>query len=488
MQQLPKFVNERLRATESRTNHPDPDVLTAFAEQSLTQRERTTVLDHLSRCTDCREIVALALPEVAADQKEFQPSRGSWLTWPAMRWAFVAAGIVAIATVGIVRYRNNSPAMNRLATTALKEQAVTKEAKNELPAPPAAQPAPAAKSDKVAPTRAPKSAPDSEPMGFVGGAISADQQKALQILPQRTEAAKDHAAQFHGNAIGGSLGGPLAKTNQAFAYQQQQVNQAPVPSAPPQIQLRRQAATAARVAPPPPATQAVEVSGAAPMVQTEVADLKKEKSGVPAVADQADARIDRAKPADVAASQSAAAVPIAATAGANVVATPVTNLPVNGRDLTELATLSTSKAPRWTISSKGVLQRSFDQGKSWHDVIVIAGVGSTVGGLVGQQVSAETVRAKSQTSDKKAKLDQPQVFRAIAVNGVEVWAGGSNTLLYHTIDAGNHWTRVLPASAGAALTGDVLTVDFPDPQHGKITTSNSEVWITTDAGQTWQEQ
>jgi photosystem II stability/assembly factor-like uncharacterized protein len=80
------------------------------------------------------------------------------------------------------------------------------------------------------------------------------------------------------------------------------------------------------------------------------------------------------------------------------------------------------------------------------------------------------------------------VFRALAATGSEVWAGGSNSVLYHSRDAGAHWTRVLPSSAGTPLTGDITAVDFSDLQHGRITTSIPEVWTTADDGQTWQKQ
>jgi photosystem II stability/assembly factor-like uncharacterized protein len=46
----------------------------------------------------------------------------------------------------------------------------------------------------------------------------------------------------------------------------------------------------------------------------------------------------------------------------------------------------------------------------------------------------------------------------------------------------------VPAAAGAALTGDILSLEFPDPQHGKVSTSAAEIWITADDGQTWQKQ
>ena len=62
MQNVPKIVRERLKAATPAVDHPDADVLTAFAERSLPKREQGVVLEHLARCGDCRDIVALALP------------------------------------------------------------------------------------------------------------------------------------------------------------------------------------------------------------------------------------------------------------------------------------------------------------------------------------------------------------------------------------------------------------------------------------------
>ena len=170
---------------------------------------------------------------------------------------------------------------------------------------------------------------------------------------------------------------------------------------------------------------------------------------------------------------------------------PITNreslqAPVNGRNFTQLASTSTGPLPRWTISAAGTLQRSFDQGNTWQNVDVNA----TGGAATTLEVVAKASRAKEKDADKKALNRQiaTPTFRAVAAAGSEVWAGGSGGALYHSLDSGGHWTRVAPSSAGSVLTGDVLTLEFPDPQHGKVTTSTPEVWTTTDAGQTWQKQ
>jgi photosystem II stability/assembly factor-like uncharacterized protein len=106
-------------------------------------------------------------------------------------------------------------------------------------------------------------------------------------------------------------------------------------------------------------------------------------------------------------------------------------------------------------------------------------------------------KSQAETSDKESrredKKSQPQtvanpVFRAVAAAGLDVWAGGSGSMLYHSMDGGEHWARVLPSAGAVVLKGDVTSVQFPDPQHGTVSTSTSEVWTTIDGGQSWRKQ
>ncbi|MGC1450409.1 MAG: hypothetical protein WA830_10260, partial [Candidatus Sulfotelmatobacter sp.] len=143
-------------------------------------------------------------------------------------------------------------------------------------------------------------------------------------------------------------------------------------------------------------------------------------------------------------------------------------------------------AVRWTISPSGGLQRSFDQGNTWQDVDVNANSASYTS-ATSLEVAAKTSRAKAKASGQTLKRQTaPLTFRTVVAAGAEVWAGGS--ALYHSQDAGNHWTLVVPASAGAMLTGDIVSLEFPDSQHGKLSTSTAEVWTTADNGQTWQKR
>jgi photosystem II stability/assembly factor-like uncharacterized protein len=69
-----------------------------------------------------------------------------------------------------------------------------------------------------------------------------------------------------------------------------------------------------------------------------------------------------------------------------------------------------------------------------------------------------------------------------------VWAGGSAGLLFHSTDSGGHWVPVNPVTDDATLTGDIVSLEFADSQHGKVTTSTFETWLTGDGGKTWRKQ
>ena len=78
-------------------------------------------------------------------------------------------------------------------------------------------------------------------------------------------------------------------------------------------------------------------------------------------------------------------------------------------------------------------------------------------------------------------------FRAVSALDPDVWAGAAGGVLYHSVDAGEHWTRIKPAVNGSSLTADIVSLEFTDTQQGKLTTVNGETWTTTDAGRTWQK-
>jgi hypothetical protein len=431
MPQLPQIARERLKASPSPGMHPDANVLTAFGERLLPESERVLVLDHLSRCGDCRDVIALALPaSEAADVATARTVQRAWFGWPSLRWGLVAAGIAAAVSVGVQQFR-------------VHQRANVTVAKVMAPA-----------QDRNAP--APTPAPQSQPVA------SATPHEAKDFLqPRRADSAGASAV----IASGGAVGGPRRKSKMAMAELPRDL-----PFAQDSIKSLSPALTQRTPAPspsaPPAISQTVEVQSESNQIAAQSGSVTREQSlqsrnvGEPQLSTERADAVERAKP-------------------------PVVS---SGAPASGAAPTSTS---RWTISSTGSLQRSLDGGNTWQEIAVFSRPD-----VAGSAMTLESV-AKSQqdTSDKRKEEKKSQtqplaspVFRAVAAAGVEVWAGGSGSMLYHSMDDGGHWTRVLPSADGLVLKGDITSIQFSDPQHGTVSTSNSEVWTTSDGGQSWRKQ
>jgi hypothetical protein len=276
------------------------------------------------------------------------------------------------------------------------------------------------------------------------------------------------------------------------------------PKMPEQWQQRQNAfglqANAAPAPPPPTAKQAVDAYTSSNMLTTEARQSAQAPSAAPAIntaAKNLDAHVQEQpsspQPESDAVGKAKQPVKVEAQGAAAAQETMVAATPrdisagrndgANVRNSNQLNT-SPSSTFRWIVNSDGGLERSVDRGNSWQGVDVNA---QNSASSMSSKLAAKAARAKDKSDTKKEAAATP-VFRAVAAMGTEVWAGGSTGALFHSSDGGNHWTRVVPLFAGSTLTGDVVTVEFSDPQHGKITTSTPEVWTTTDAGQTWQKQ
>ena len=126
MEQLPKIVQRRLRATAKPGVHPDPDLLAAFVEKSLTDRERSLVLQHLADCADCRDVMSLAMPEIATPPSPVL-QKSNWLSWPVLRWGALAACVVMVSTAVTLHYQTRQAMETYIAKTSPAAPATTAE-------------------------------------------------------------------------------------------------------------------------------------------------------------------------------------------------------------------------------------------------------------------------------------------------------------------------------------------------------------------------
>ncbi|HVI07997.1 MAG TPA: YCF48-related protein [Candidatus Binatia bacterium] len=422
---MPKLVIARLGAQSSNA-HPDPDLLIAFAERNLSTVERNHVMSHLSRCSDCREILALSLPE-AVSVPAYSSTHNTWFTWPVLRWGMVAVGLLIVSTVGILELRSPRRDEKPLVAANLpaKPQGPVASESSPATANPARETTTAASDLVVNATPPPlrprtrSSARDAAPPAPVDA-----------VTPRPNYGTRAGA----GGGIGSGNGAGMAST-----------------------------------------TVNVEAQMA---VQPENSDL------------QAETPVGKAKPA----------------ASPAIAFSPAPSPPMRS----EPALMKAAIIPRWTISDSGSVRRSFDGGQTWQDVDLAnsapaaptlaqkddanmaASLEITQEAKVTKRAAAAPASSKAATvalpAVKKEQSGVTLVFRALAVaSPTEIWAGGNGGYLYHTRDGGNQWERVIPADS-AALTGDILSIRFSSVQNGTITTSSSEIWSTSDDGQTWRRQ
>ncbi len=141
MKQIPpNTLRTQLARSQAAGPHPDADQLTAFAENTLLDRERTTILAHLAACESCRATLQFAASEPEpASLPQPRPTRPPLRAW--LPGVAIAASILAITGSSILLYhatRTDIPP--------------TQTAKTIPPPPLPAAPAPAASS---APTLSP---------------------------------------------------------------------------------------------------------------------------------------------------------------------------------------------------------------------------------------------------------------------------------------------------------------------------------------------
>ena len=543
MDRMTKLVAGRLKAQAAAGPHPDPELLSAFAENTLSEAERGPLLQHLGVCSDCREVLYLASTDSPAMQKVLvpQPRPFTFRRW-IFAWGSLAAAGVVVAiffTANRLEYRNQSSA--RMVTNA--------------PLPTPASQAAAMKSSAGANPNETKLAAD----------------KAPQEL-DRLQAAHDRAQRDFGTSKAAAA---LQKRESATQPEAKHM------TAKPQANLDFDQSGQVRVfAPKNPVPQNADQIAAVPGAGSRIENLPVEgrnvgapavsitTSATPAVSPSAIGGMVAGKGAagaaysrtDRLAGRSGPGGNVGGTiidsSGAVVANAKVTLIGPSGQksavsDSEGRFSFATVDPGAYSLKAeangfkateiqqvavlddkRAALNVRLEAGTA-SEVVEVTGAANAIpetralavdatgasSGYIAQQASQDfgvvgANAANAQLKSARAKVRPPlqwtvssdgavessgnggktwqpasvpggATFRALSAVDGNIWAGGKAGALYHSLDSGKSWVRCEPAVGDKKLSQDVVRVDFADPLNGTVMTANGEVWSTSDGGKTW---
>jgi Photosynthesis system II assembly factor YCF48/Putative zinc-finger len=219
-EKIPKPMLNALAREAAPADHPSADVLAAFVEHGLAEREKQSVSDHLARCEECREIVFLTIDtteagELAVVAKPPGRSKSKWA------WAIPVAAMLLLGSAYLVRESGVAPpAAREIASKSVPEKASGPPGQlpEATPAPPpsaASAPSPAA---KARPRTTPATTALAQKAQPAGADILA--MNAAPPAPANGEGLKVTAspAEPAGIAVGGPVAGTVPKAPMANGF------------------------------------------------------------------------------------------------------------------------------------------------------------------------------------------------------------------------------------------------------------------------------
>jgi Putative zinc-finger len=226
-EKLPKPMFDALAREAKPADHPSADVLSAFIEQALADREKQSVAAHLASCAQCRDVVFLAssaAEETGGEQQlvaaAHATSRWTWrrnLIWAAPLAAvlLLAGGYFAWHGTGKIA-TGPELASKRAAEAPVRQPELSQKLAVEQPSPGVAAPLSVAKPRVTAPPAKTPPAREAQPVSAdvvaTNGAPAAPAENKEQ--GSTVEMAKA-APQAPAITIGGAMGGmaPAPKAN-----------------------------------------------------------------------------------------------------------------------------------------------------------------------------------------------------------------------------------------------------------------------------------
>jgi hypothetical protein len=441
---------------------PDAEVIAAYHEKSLQPDEIARWENHFATCTRCRKVLQVLAASVDAplDEKEVarlgqlvaaarspleattqkaEPARPIRLNWRS-RWLAPALGIAAVLAIWFVRRppwrtAEQNPAGNLIAQAPKSElqpseEAQTKQQSAELSGTPGKNSntdMEAAKDRAARITQSRNSPADSlAKKNPDDGSVARKMAPSSNAPENNLRDEKKEKSEFNTYQSSGAVAGLSAPAPAARAAA------APPATAPPpapQTQAKVQSTTEAPpiTLAPPSVSQSVQVTEAAPQVQT----TNSAPSG-------------------------------------SLSESTVKDLPLNGRNYESLLKLdaagefpaqinSPSGKILWRAGKGGVIQRSTDAGRTWTS---------------------------------QASPLQEDWFAGAAVSDKICWIAGRSGAIARTTD-GNHWKKIAPPPTAADSSGkfpDWISITASDAKNVTVTASDQRHFSTQNAGKSWKAQ
>jgi hypothetical protein len=459
MELIPNTVRHRLAAQQVAGEHPDADLLNAYAENALAAQERAGISAHLARCRACRDAVLLAMPEaptVPATAAVIPQRR--WIARPMVRWLGAATAVVVVGAAVVLTKFERAPAP----AGKHSEQVVAQ----MIPQAPSSAPVQATPAqNEVAAER-------------MYSSVQAEKKRAHQpaMVAQKATSATLAAKSSHRDA--GSLTtqpGSSAKLDRLDQYAKLQ--------SPPQLRLDKAAPSGAiggpirnnivvsqpGVPPPPPPLYNLQVQAQASTVQ--VAQLPTNaQNATRKISGNGNTIIDVSNaPAPQMASSSTSPSP-APTPKNGVEMMAVTRPPINAASAESSAAVI-SRAP----GQAGANAATKPQG--------------AVGGLVRADAYNAVPSAacaiitdgiRCVQNNHKIEFHHPGAnLKVIMSQGNIVWAGGD--ALVHSSDGGATWSDVKKP-----ITDTITRISImPDSVY--VGATSGPLWKTADNGATWAQ-
>ena len=461
MAELSNALRQKLGTVQNGSQpHPDPDVLTAFVERALPAVERAQVLGHLSVCWECREVVALSLPEVPepVTQPAFKPAQVSgWRRWfsPALGLAglVTAMAVVALVVMQVPGKSDREKQSLRGQAAKAADQAAAKDQKN-----------PAASEDSFSADRRERAFASNEADKLRAGSITGVAPKLA--FPGKAAGSKRIAAGDQ----------PLPET---FSGKQDFVNTGLLEASTEKKVI--EGSINANLVPPAPQPRQLKTETRFPVTQTEIMAF----SDLPAAQPTSDSNvrmftppprpegstwIGRLKKELGRVTMSAVSPPIKNSEIAS------SAMKFRAADLKEQHPAEVAAAPE-KAEAEGL--NRFDSLS--HRTLFAPESASPESAAAWKVDRGKLVKSTKPAQWEEAYPGASFQFTFVSARGNEVWAGGTHASVLHSRDGGGSWEA---PRLGESASGSIVSILFGGATI-QVKTSDDQSWSSSDGGKTW---